>query len=104
MLVKIAAGGLKLSGDLLEYIRRQVQRRLGRIGGSLEGVLVALSDVNGPKGGDDKRCRIVLEMPGQPQLVAQAIDGNSYAAVNGSLIKLQRQLLRQQRLRQGRRR
>lgn len=51
------------SGDeLAEYTGRRLRFALGRFAGRIERVMVRLSDVNGPRGGVDKRCQITVAL------------------------------------------
>src|SRR5688500_5524346 len=40
------------------YIRRKLGSKLGKYATSIERISVRLTDVNGPRGGVDQRCRI----------------------------------------------
>jgi hypothetical protein len=44
-----------------EYISRRLQFALGRFDRHVRRVIVHLTDVNGPRGGPDKRCRMIAE-------------------------------------------
>src|SRR4051812_10993910 len=49
-----------LSDGLKDYIERRLRFTLGRFPARIDRLTVRLSDVNGPRGGIDKRCRIAL--------------------------------------------
>jgi len=49
-----------LGEDLAEFIERRLRFALGRFPGRIDRVTVRLSDVNGPRGGVDKRCRVTV--------------------------------------------
>ena len=54
-------------------IVESLETALGSIRPRLDGVDVYLTDVNGPRGGSDKRCRIVAYLPaGRPVVVTAA--------------------------------
>jgi putative sigma-54 modulation protein len=52
----------ELNEALLEHIERRLRFALGRFAGRIAGVSARLSDVNGPRGGIDKRCRIAVAL------------------------------------------
>lgn len=52
-------------------IRTQLTRRLGRAAGLIERITVRFEDVNGPKGGNDKVCRIKAVIGGRPSVVVE---------------------------------
>ncbi len=58
-----------------EAERARVERRLrfalGRFGDHIGRVTVHLIDVNGPRGGADKKCRVVVEVLGRNPLVLE---------------------------------
>lgn len=58
-----------------------VQEALGRFGAKIQRVQVTLSDVNGPRGGLDKECRLVIHPRRMPPIVIHDRDSNP-----GSLI------------------
>jgi len=65
------------AGDL-DTLREQIERRVGfalsRFSDELSTVLVRLDDLNGPKGGVDKRCRVHLRGPAIGELVVEETD------------------------------
>jgi hypothetical protein len=67
---------------------------------------VALSDVNGPRGGVDKRCRVELGTDGAGRLVVSAVAGDWRSALDRALARATRLLSqlgpRGRRLRRGR--
>jgi ribosome-associated translation inhibitor RaiA len=52
----------KLDDELREHIERRLRFALGRFAARIDRLMVRLSDVNGPRGGIDKRCRIVVAL------------------------------------------
>ena len=63
MEVKVRFRGIDRSEALAEHAARRVHRHLSRFGGQITGVVVRLSDVNGPRGGRDKRCQLAVTGP-----------------------------------------
>lgn len=100
MMVRIAARGFTLTAALARFIRSRVERRLGRQTQRRADVLITLSDVNGPRGGRDKRCRVLMALAGGRQLVAESVHGDMYAAIDDSLARAQRRLMRRTKRRQ----
>lgn len=72
--------------DLTEAIRQHVEKRLAFLDRShlrqVRQVQVRLSDVNGPRGGDDKQCQINVRLPGQPSLVIEETRSDLYGAID----------------------
>jgi ribosome-associated translation inhibitor RaiA len=53
---------------------------------------VTFSDVNGPKGGADIRCGLLVSLPGQPPIRAERAQTTVRLAFDGSYARLVRQL------------
>ena len=73
--------------DLTEAIRNYVERRLcfslGRFASRLGRVSVRIADVNGPRGGVDKACRISVKLVHSGETVVQeTVDANLYVAID----------------------
>lgn len=58
MKVDIQGLGLRLSASLVEHGERRLRFALTRISDRIRRVTVRLGDVDGPRGGEDKFCRI----------------------------------------------
>jgi hypothetical protein len=73
-------------------IRSRVERRLGfaldRLGGRVTRVQVVLADLNGPRGGIDKRCLLVADLLRGGQLVIEQRADNWIGAVDGAAGRL----------------
>ena len=58
MKLTIRARHLDLAPELRDLIHRRLDFALGRLAGEIEAVDVTVADLNGPKGGPDKQCRV----------------------------------------------
>lgn len=75
---------------MIDFVREEVNRAIGRFRAKLTRVEVHLSDVNSYKfGTHDKRCLIEARAAGKRPLVVSAAASRLNAAVRGSLSKLQ---------------
>ncbi len=82
--------------DLTETRVRFVLRRLGWLVPRAE---VQMSDVNGPRGGVDKRCQVELWTDGGGSVVVAAVARNWRTALDDALARAMRFLLRARRRR-----
>jgi putative sigma-54 modulation protein len=53
-------------------------------------VEVMLSDINGPKGGEDKRCQILLKINGQTDVVVDDVQSYLYPAIDRAVSRASR--------------
>ena len=60
MRVQVRIRGVDGPAELVEHAERRVHHHLSRCGRQVTGVTVSLSDVNGPRGGNDKRCQVTV--------------------------------------------
>jgi ribosome-associated translation inhibitor RaiA len=72
---------LGLSDALTRTVERRMAFALGRFGGRISAVTVWLSDVNGPRGGVDKACRVQVALTAGPAVRVEHRDADLYAAV-----------------------
>lgn len=62
MRLSISGDRVEVTADLREYIERRLYFALGRFEPTINHVTVRVGDVNGPSGGVDKRCQIVVKL------------------------------------------
>ncbi|MCR9197550.1 MAG: HPF/RaiA family ribosome-associated protein [Planctomycetaceae bacterium] len=82
---------------LTDSIRLQVQRRIefatGRFHDHIERVSVLLEDTNGPRGGDDKLCRIRVHLVGDRQpLIAETTQAEVSVSIDVAADNISRQI------------
>lgn len=61
MRIRIVTRGVRATDSLKARLFRRLHFALSRYGDAFAEVQVRLEDVNGPRGGPDKRCRMTLE-------------------------------------------
>lgn len=81
----IRAIGVPLDHADRDYLRRKLGRKLGKFGIAIERVSVRIEDVNGPRGGADKRCEIKTVLSGLPSVVVTRVHHSLQAAMDGAL-------------------
>lgn len=77
-----------------EYIRRKLGTRLGKFSDSIVRISVRTDDLNGPRGGVDRMCRIKVVLQGLPTQVFECRDASLDAAVDGALAGIERTVRR----------
>lgn len=86
MEVRIQMSNLTLTDrertSLRMHVQQRIERAFARIGRRIRHVDVYLNDVNGPRGGPDKRCVIKVDTHGTEPIVAHGLDRNLFSLVN----------------------
>lgn len=83
-----------LSNESIVRIKQKTRRIFGKISDSVKAINVTIDDVNGPKGGKDKKCRIVIHTKGMPNIVITDNQASVMSAVNISLSRAKMALIR----------
>ncbi len=74
MLWELHTSGVEADNGLREHIERRLTFALARFDDRVSKVAVTLTDNNGPKGGVDKSCQIVVRLRGLKDVVAEVVD------------------------------
>jgi len=82
MKIDIRFRGLEGSDALREHIIRRLHFKLSRFKRKVTSVLVRIGDVNGPRGGVDKRCHVTVSGPTLPSTNIQDLNADAYTAVD----------------------
>jgi putative sigma-54 modulation protein len=96
----ISTDDKKLRAQVVESL----QVALGPVRSYLHGADLYLTDVNGPKGGPGKRCRVVAYLPAGRPVVVSRTDRDPVAAVTAAAARCRRSIRSQLKRRQDRRR
>lgn len=97
MEIEIQARSLELDATLRGFVVRRLYFALGRFCDRVRRVIVRLEDVNGPRGGVDKRCQMVLRVNGLPDIVVADTESQVHAAVSRASERAARTLGRSMR-------
>ncbi len=92
MRIDVRFRGMQASEALRRHIERRVQRRLGRFEQALGSVRVCMEDVNGPKGGVDKRCLVTLRGPTLGSLTLEESSTDAYGAASRAFARAEQAL------------
>ncbi len=82
MNIKTQCRGFKLSLALHDHVKSRIYLVLGRYSSKIRQVEVTLLDVNGPKGGVDKKCLITLRLNHFKSIVVQETSEDMYFSIN----------------------
>jgi putative sigma-54 modulation protein len=104
MRVTIQSRGFSLTRAIDERVRKRLNFLLGGRLRRLQRVDVTLSDLNGPRGGIDKRCRIKVSLDGLRPVVIEDVQADLYAAIDRAAGRASRTVIRRLSLDNSRRR
>jgi len=94
MQIVIQSRGFYLTAGLREHVQRRVNFALNWAKYHVGKVYVRLSDINGPHGGEDKRCHIQIAVPGISDVVIKDTEVDLYAAIDRASERAGRSLAR----------
>jgi putative sigma-54 modulation protein len=109
MQVAIRSHGFPLTESIRAYVERRLQSALSHAIHHIRAVTVVLLDINGPRGGRDKVCRVRVMVKDRPVMVIDDTEDNLYVAIDRAADRVGRttarklaQLLRKPRTMQRR--
>ena len=82
MLIAIHSRGFPMTDAIEDHVHKRLGFTLARGGNRIGRVVVRLSDLNGPRGGIDKRCRIEIRLGGLPAVVVEDVQSDLYTAID----------------------
>ena len=107
MQIDIQARSFTLTKSLREHVQQKIVSSLSCCEEHIQRVVIHLSDINGPRGGEDKHCHIQVVLAGLPDVIIEDTEEEMYAAIDLATsraghtvtrkIKRQKTLLRQER-------
>jgi hypothetical protein len=104
MRLEIRRRGVKVNEELRDFLKGRLRLALGRFGRHIDLVRAYLRDVNGPRGGPDKKCRLVVELPPRGRVVVTGTDADLRAAITGTASRAGLAVKRHVKRRRARRR
>jgi ribosomal subunit interface protein len=86
MKIDIQARSFILTKALKRYVEKKLKSALSRCEAHrhLKGAVIRLSDINGPRGGEDKLCQIQVQLAGAPDIIIKDTEQDMYAAIDNA--------------------
>ncbi len=82
MQIEIQSRDFTLTEALEAYIKRRFNFVLSNRYDQIKRIRICLSDINGPRGGIDKRCRIQISLPHLKDIVIEDTESDLYIAID----------------------
>lgn len=87
MQIQLLTRSFRLNRLLKSFVKTKMTSALSPFEERFESAIVRLSDVNGPRGGNDKCCHVQLIVKGMPNVVVEDTKDNMYAAIDKAIKK-----------------
>jgi putative sigma-54 modulation protein len=94
MKLMIRTRQLVLTPEMHIQIRRTIGLAFARISPWIRAVDVTLTDINGPKGGADKQCRLRIRGHGTMMIVVEHVGADTLATVSAAAERAEQAVLR----------
>lgn len=94
MRIEIQANGFVLTEALKTYTEQRMAMALGWAGERMRKLAVSLSDINGPRGGIDKRCKVQVQLGRGQEVVIEDTEANLYVAIDRAANRAERAVVR----------
>ena len=94
MEIKLFDGSIKTSQAEYDYVMSKIGAAGSRLADAACTIDVRLTDLNGPKGGIDKQCSIVVTPPGLDTLRVEEQASDYYAAIDAAAATFKKALAR----------
>lgn len=94
MRIDIHTSGFELTDGIREHTQRRLQFALSWASYEVRKVVVRLSDINGPRGGKDKRCNILIPLTRSADIVIEDTEADLYVAIDRAVERAERSLAR----------
>ena len=94
MHIKINARDFTLTPALQQFIDEKVKFALSRYNQRIRVAEITLKDVNGPRGGIDKKCAIKMKLNQFKTLVVEDISDDAYEAIHACCQRAKRRIER----------
>lgn len=95
MRVTIQTSGFDITSALRSYVEQRLATALGWARHHMRKLAVSLSDINGPRGGVDKRCKIQVRLAAGREIIIDGVEADLYAAIDRAVDRADRAVVRQ---------
>jgi putative sigma-54 modulation protein len=94
MQINITSRKFSLTDALQQYVKRRINFALATKSEHIKKVVIRLSDINGPRGGADKRCHLQVVLKGMPDVVVEDTQTDMYNAIDRASDRVSRTVVR----------
>ncbi len=84
MNIQVRSREIQVWRSVRSHVERRLEFSLGRRSSHIREVIVHIEDVNGPRGGKDKCCRIEVRLRPTGSVFAEETSADFHAAIDGA--------------------
>ena len=95
MRMAIQSNGFHMTIALRMYVEQRLATALGWARHHMRKLAVSLSDINGPRGGIDKRCKIQVQLSGGREIIIEECEADLYSAIDRAADRADRAVVKQ---------
>lgn len=92
--IRIESPHFSATPPLGRYLKTRLKEQLAFCGERVRQVEAHFSDINGRRGGADKRCRLVVRLSRSPEVVVESTESDLYLAIRRAADRMTRALQR----------
>ncbi len=94
MQIKIFSRKFSMTEALQNYVKRRLNFSFANKNEQINKIMMRLSDINGPRGGTDKRCHLQIILNGIPDVVVEDTQTDMYSAIDRACERASRTVTR----------
>ena len=94
MELSVTGLNIDLTNESRTDIKQKTRQMFTKVCDSIQRIKVVINDINGPRGGKDMHCRVIIYAKGMPDIVVSDNQTTVLAAVNIALSRAKTTLLR----------
>lgn len=94
MNIQVKFRNVKINSAAIKQVRNRLSSAFARTKDTIQSVSIIVSDVNGPKGGADKLCRILIKSAQLPDIVITENQSSISAAIDRCIARARQSLSR----------
>ncbi len=94
MQINIHSKKFSLTDALKNYAKRRLSFSFANKSERINKVMMRLSDINGPRGGADKQCHLLVQLNGMPDVVVEDVQTDMYSSIDRACDRASRAVIR----------
>ncbi len=90
MNIDIQSPDFVITESIKRFVINEAEKHLSAVADHVNKVVIHVRDINGPKGGEDKECKVELLMYEMPSIVLKKRSSDAYMAIKKAITRASR--------------